>query len=84
MIGQLQGTIFRSALIQGTILIVPVRNGRQHAYCAICIVDIIHVLHNYVVTRSFMNCPLFVYQSESVKDAGIRAADIVLHAAAAC
>ena len=31
LIGQLQGTIFRSALIQGTILMVPMRFDSAHA-----------------------------------------------------
>ena len=47
LIGQLQGTIFCSALIQGTIFIVPARFDsartvrRQHTYCALQLIIII-------------------------------------------
>ena len=67
LIGQMQGNIFCSALVQDTILIVPAGyegTAQQHTFCAIQL-KIIHVLCNYVVTRSFLNHPLFVYQSES-------------------
>ena len=42
---------------------------RQHAYCAIQLIFIrfIHVLCNYVITRSFMKRPLFVYQNQLVE-----------------
>ena len=56
LIGQLQGTIFRSTLIQGTILIVPAcfdnarALWRQHAYCAIQLIII--RLDTYYVTMS--------------------------------
>ena len=59
----MQGTIFRSALIQGTILIVP--RAMEAAYLLSISVEIIHVLCNYVITQSFMNRPPFVYKSES-------------------
>ena len=50
----------------------------------------IQVLRNYVITQSFMNRPLFVYQSESesacwkMPGVGGIAADVVLYAAAVC
>ena len=62
LIGQLQGTQKNFDSVH------MLRRNSLAAYLLCNTVDyyeIIHVLHNYVVTRSFMNRPLFVYQSES-------------------
>ena len=60
----------------------------EAAYLLCITIEIIHILRHYVVTRSFMNRKLFVYQSESglactkMPGVGIIAVDVVLHAAA--
>ena len=64
LIGQLQGAIFCSALVQGTILIVPGHHfdsacalRRQHTYCAVQLIiirsymytQLLHVCHHTVI-----------------------------------
>ena len=79
LIGQLLGTIFRSALIQGTILIVPHATEAAYMYLLCNTVDyyqIIHVLRNL----SSHSRPLFVYISQNQNWlVGSIAADVVLH-----